>query len=125
MEKERPSAARGITSPIAKLGIVGLGAALAPLDIAVNVALPAITHHFALALGDVQWLVVCYVLVYGSLMLVCGKIGDLVGHRLIFRTGLVVTAVGCGACAVAPDWSLFLLARTVHAIGTAVALACP
>ena len=39
------------------LVIVGLGASLAPLDIAVNVALPAITGHFKLALGDVQWLV--------------------------------------------------------------------
>jgi len=63
--------------PAVGLAIVGLGASLAPLDIAVNVALPAITAHFRLALGDVQWLVICYVLVYGSLMLVCGKLGDL------------------------------------------------
>src|SRR4051794_27162872 len=124
MEQERPSAAQGLTSPIAKLGIVGLGASLAPLDITVNVALPAITDHFALALDDVQWLVICYVLVYGSLMLVCGKIGDLVGHRLIFRTGLVVSVVGCAACALAPDWPLFLLARTAQGVGTALALSC-
>ena len=74
------------------LAIVGLGASLAPLDIAVNVALPAITAHFRLALGDVQWLVICYVLVYGSLMLVCGKLGDLFGYRLIFRFGLLRAA---------------------------------
>ncbi len=124
METKRSSASPGMTSPIAKLGIVGLGASLAPLDIAVNVALPAITDHFALALGDVQWLVVCYVLVYGSLMLVCGKMGDLFGHRRIFRIGLVVSAAGCAACALAPDWPLFLLARTVQGVGTALALAC-
>ena len=59
-----------------------MGASLAPLDIAVNVALPAISGHFGLALVDVQWIVICYVLVYGSLMLVCGKLGDLFGHRL-------------------------------------------
>jgi EmrB/QacA subfamily drug resistance transporter len=113
-----------MTSPIAKLAIVGLGASPGPLDIAVNVALPAITDHFALALANVQWLVVCYVLVYGSLMLVCGKLGDLAGHRLIFRIGLVVTAVGCTACALAPDWPLFLSARTLQGIGTALALSC-
>ena len=84
--------------PAAGLAIVGLGASLAPLDIAVNIALPAITAHFGLALGDVQWLVICYVLVYGSLMLVCGKLGDLFGHRLIFRIGLAISAVGCAAC---------------------------
>jgi MFS family permease len=124
MEQERAVGARGMLPPIARLGIVALGASPAPLDNAVNVALPAMTRHFGLALADVQWLVVCYVLVFGSLMLVCGKIGDLVGHRLIFRSGLVVTALGCAACAIAPDWSLFLFARTVQGIGAALALSC-
>ena len=110
--------------PVLGLVIVGLGASLAPLDIAVNVALPAITAHFRLALGDVQWLVICYVLVYGSLMLVCGKLGDLFGYRLIFRIGLAVSAVGCAACAMAPDWPLFLWARASQGIGTALALSC-
>jgi MFS family permease len=110
--------------PAAGLIIVGLGASLAPLDIAVNVALPAITSHFRLALTDVQWLVICYVLVYGSLMLVCGKLGDLFGHRLIFRIGLGVSALGCAACAAAPDWPLFLWARASQGIGTALALSC-
>ncbi len=110
--------------PALGLVIVGLGASLAPLDIAVNVALPAITSHFRLALGDVQWLVICYVLVYGSLMLVCGKLGDLFGHRLIFRIGLAISAVGCAACAAAPDWPLFLWARAAQGIGTALALSC-
>jgi MFS family permease len=113
-----------MTRPLVGLSIVGLGASLAPLDIAVNVALPAITAHFRLALGDVQWLVICYVLVYGSLMLVCGKLGDLFGYRLIFRIGLAVSAVGCAACAMAPDWPLFLWARASQGIGTALALSC-
>jgi MFS family permease len=110
--------------PMLGLAIVGLGASLAPLDIAVNVALPAITSHFGLALGDVQWLVICYVLVYGSLMLVCGKLGDLFGHRLIFRIGLVISAIGCAACAAAPDWHSFLWARAGQGVGTALALSC-
>jgi len=110
--------------PAFGLAIVGLGASLAPLDIAVNVALPAITAHFKVALGDAQWLVICYVLVYGSLMLVCGKLGDLFGHRLIFRIGLAISALGCAACAAAPDWSLFLWARGVQGVGTALALSC-
>jgi MFS family permease len=110
--------------PALGLVVVGLGASLAPLDIAVNVALPAITSHFKLALGDVQWLVICYVLVYGSLMLVCGKLGDLFGHRLIFRLGLLLSAFGCAACAAAPDWPLFLWARAGQGVGTALALSC-
>jgi len=126
--QERSLAPLGMTPsgirPAFGLIIVGLGASLAPLDIAVNVALPAITSHFRLALGDVQWLVICYVLVYGSLMLVCGKLGDLFGYRLIFRIGLGVSALGCAACALAPDWPLFLWARASQGIGTALALSC-
>jgi len=110
--------------PILGLAIVGLGASLAPLDIAVNVALPAITGHFKLALADVQWLVICYVLVYGSLMLVAGKLGDLFGHRLVFQAGLAISAAGCAACAAAPDWPLFLWARAGQGVGTALALSC-
>jgi MFS family permease len=124
MGQERSLAALGMTPSGVRLIIVGLGASLAPLDIAVNVALPAITAHFRLALGDVQWLVICYVLVYGSLMLVCGKLGDLFGYRLIFRIGLGVSALGCAACAMAPDWPLFLWARASQGVGTALALSC-
>src|ERR1044072_318842 len=122
MEQARAFGARAMLSPIAKLCIVALGASPAPLDNAVNVALPAMTRHFGLALADVQWLGGCYVLGFGSLLLVWGEIGGLVGHRLIFRTGLVVTALGCAACAIAPDWPLFLFARTVQGIGPALAL---
>ena len=112
------------SGPLLRLSVVGLGASLAPLDIAVNVALPAITAHFRVPLADVQWLVICYVLVYGSLMLVCGKLGDLFGHRLIFQIGLVVSALGCAACAAAPSWPLFLWARASQGVGTALALSC-
>ena len=78
----------------------------------------------SLATSSSPWLVICYVLVYGSLMLVAGKLGDLFGHRLLFRLGLVVSAVGCAACAIAPDWPLFLWARAAQGIGTALALSC-
>jgi len=124
---QRPAAGlapAGGLAPAFGLVIVGLGASLAPLDIAVNVALPAITAHFRLQLADVQWLVICYVLVYGSLMLVCGKLGDLLGYRRIFRIGLAVSVVGCAACALAPDWPLFLWARAGQGVGTALAISC-
>jgi MFS family permease len=55
---------------------------------------------------------------------VCGKLGDLLGHRLIFRTGMLISAVGCAACAAAPDWPLFLWARAGQGIGTALAISC-
>jgi len=57
-------------------------------------------------------------------MLVCGKLGDLFGHRLIFRLGLALSVIGLTACALAPDWPLFLWARAGQGVGTALALSC-
>jgi MFS family permease len=48
----------------------------------------------------------------------------LFGYRLIFRIGLLLSAVGCAACAAAPSWPLFLWARSGQGIGTALALSC-
>ena len=105
-----------MTRPIFGLVIVGLGASLAPLDIAVNVALPAITAHFRLALGDVQWLVICYVLVYGSLMLVCGKLGDLFGRKPVLQAGLLLFTAASLAGGFATGGGVLLTARIVQGI---------
>ena len=67
---------------------VGLGTTIVPLDSSVNIAFPDITRSFGIPLDAIQWVVICYVLTYSSLMLVCGKLGDLFGHRRIFRIGL-------------------------------------
>jgi MFS family permease len=82
-------------SPTPYLGfaIVGCGAAIAPLDFAVNVAFPAMTEAFALATADIRWVAVCYVITYGSLMLFCGVLGDRLGHLRVFRWGLVLSAL--------------------------------
>src|SRR6185312_6604273 len=45
-------------------------------------------------------------------------------HRLIFRLGLLLSAFGCAACALAPTWPLFLWARAGQGVGTALALSC-
>jgi EmrB/QacA subfamily drug resistance transporter len=106
------------------LGVVLLGTALGPMDTAVNVAFPYITSAFGKPLDAIQWVVICYVLTYASLMLVCGKLGDLFGYRLIFVLGLIVSAIGLGACALATQYETLLLARFGQGIGTALVLSC-
>src|SRR5215467_9218827 len=61
--------------------IVSLGAAVGPLDSAVNIAFPAITAAFGIAVTTIQWVVICYVLTYASLLLGCGHLGDVIGHK--------------------------------------------
>ena len=91
--------------------VVCLGTIVAPLDTAVNIAFPSITRAFALEVEDIRWVVIAYVLTYASLMLIFGKLGDLLGYRHIFRLGLLVCAAGFVACSLAPTYGLLLLGR--------------
>src|ERR1700751_1937066 len=90
---------------------VGLGATLVWLDFAVNVAFPDIVRSFDLAIGDVQWIVIAYVLTYPSLMLIVGRIGDMLGHGRVFRLGLLWSAAALICCALAPSLPLLLPCR--------------
>src|SRR5690606_29473662 len=101
-----------------------LGASLAAMDLAVNVAFPAITAAFALETRAIRWVVVCYVLTYASLMLAFGRLGDRVGHRAVFRAGLGVSVAAYLLCAVAPTYPWLLAARVGQGIATALVLSC-
>lgn len=110
--------------PIAGLAVVGLGASLAAMDLAVNVAFPSITAAFALQTEEIRWLVGCYVLTYASLMLAFGKLGDRIGHRAIFRAGLALSIAAYAFCALAPSYGWLLAARVVQGVATALVLSC-
>jgi MFS family permease len=104
--------------------VVGLGTVVAPLDTAVNIAFPSMTQAFELGLNDIRWVVIAYVLTYASLMLVCGRLGDLLGYRPIFQLGLALSALGFVGCAIAPNYGLLLLGRMLQGIGIALTLSC-
>ena len=111
-------------TPWLGFAIVGCGAAIAPLDFAVNMAFPAMTEAFALATPDIRWVALCYVITYGSLMLFCGVLGDLLGHLRVFRWGLVLSALALAACAAAPSYGWLLAGRVLQGIGVALTLSC-
>jgi MFS family permease len=94
------------------------------MDLAVNVAFPSITAAFALETQAIRWVVVCYVLTYSSLLLAFGRLGDLVGHRRVFRAGLLLGVVAYALCALAPDFESLLAARIVQGVSTALVLSC-
>lgn len=110
--------------PLLGFAIVGCGAAIAPLDFAVNMAFPAMTEAFALATADIRWVAVCYVVTYGSLMLFCGVLGDRLGHLRVFRWGLALSALGLAACAAAPAYGGLLAGRVLQGVGVALTLSC-
>lgn len=104
--------------------MIGLGTATMQLDTAVNIAFPAITRGFDLSIGDIQWVVITYVLAYASLLLAMGRIGDSFGHAIVFRVGLLWSAASLLLVAVAPNYAAMLLFRCLQGIGAALVLSC-
>jgi len=109
---------------LAALLVVCLGTLAAPLDSAVNIAFPRITAAFDLPQSGIRWVIISYVLTYASLTLAFGKLGDLLGYRRVFVTGLVISAAGYAACSVAPEFALLLAGRVLQGVGAALTWSC-
>src|SRR3954471_14069013 len=107
-----------------QIAMIGLGTATTQLDTSVNIAFPAITRGFALGIGDIQWLVICYVLTYASLLLALGRIGDTVGHAVIYRAGLICSAVALLLVSCAPSYGAMLVFRGLQGVGAALVMSC-
>jgi MFS family permease len=107
-----------------QIAMIGLGTATAQLDTSVNIAFPAITSGFDLTIGDIQWVVICYVLTYASLLLVLGRIGDTIGHVTVYRAGLIWSAVGLLLVSYAPSYGAMLVFRCLQGVGAALVMSC-
>src|SRR3954454_4013198 len=64
----------------------------------VNVALPSIQDDLGFAQSKLAWLVNAYLIAFGGLLLLAGRLGDLVGRRRIFMVGLVVFTLASIVC---------------------------
>jgi MFS family permease len=105
-----------------RLFLVGLGTATVPLDTAVNIAFPDITRSFHLPLAMIQWVIICYVLTYASLMLAFGRAGDIFSHGAVFRAGLLWNSAAFVLCAAAPDYGWLLFCRFLQGIGAGLVI---
>ncbi|HTW70126.1 MAG TPA: MFS transporter [Acetobacteraceae bacterium] len=113
-----------VLPPALGVAVVLLGTLVVPFDSAVNVAFPAIIRAFALPIPAIQWVVIAYTLTYAALMLVFGRLGDMLGHRRVFLLGSACSAVAFLGCAAAPSYPLLLAARVAQGVGAALALSC-
>ncbi len=118
--------APGATARAERLTLIAciLGSSAAFLDATiVNVALPAIRASLHGGLTLQEWVVDAYLLTLGSLLLVGGSLGDVLGRRRIFALGVAGFGVASAACAIAPDPGLLIAARAMQ--GVAAALLVP
>lgn len=89
-------------------------------DFIVNVATPAIRVDLGATASDVQLIIGGYVLVYGLLLVLAGRLGDLYGHRRLFLAGSALFCLASLACGLAPDPALLIIFRVVQAIGASL-----
>src|ERR1035438_1127640 len=81
-----------------------LGSSMAMLDsTVVNVALPTIGKDLHTSLSGLQWTVTAYTLTLAGLILLGGSLGDRMGRRRIFVTGVVWFALSSALCGLSPD----------------------
>jgi len=86
----------------------------------VNVALPSIQEDLGFSQSNLAWVVNAYLIAFGGLLLLAGRLGDLIGQRRVFLAGLAVFTAASLACAVASSQAMLIGARFVQGVGGAL-----
>jgi EmrB/QacA subfamily drug resistance transporter len=89
----------------------------------VNIGLPSIARAFKTPLdGAVEWIIICYLVMIGGLLLTFGRLSDIIGRSPIWFAGLVVFTVGSAACGAARSLGQLIAARALQGLGGALIL---
>jgi EmrB/QacA subfamily drug resistance transporter len=86
----------------------------------VNVALPSIQTDLHFSQSNLAWVVNAYLIAFGGLLLLVGRLGDLIGRKRIFLVGLTVFTAASVLCGLASSQGLLIGARFVQGIGGAM-----
>jgi MFS family permease len=86
----------------------------------VNVALPSIQDDLDFSQASLAWVVNGYLITFGGLLLLAGRLGDLIGRRRIFLIGLIVFIAASMLCAVAQSQAMLIGARFLQGAGGAI-----
>jgi EmrB/QacA subfamily drug resistance transporter len=86
----------------------------------VNVALTDIKQSLHPSIPGLQWVVDAYLLVLASMLITSGALGDRVGRRKVFQTGLIVFALASFLCCLAPNMGFLIGFRALQAVGASM-----
>src|ERR687896_1164874 len=86
----------------------------------VNVALPSIQDDLGFSQSSLAWVVNAYLIAFGGLLLLAGRIGDLIGRRVVFLGGLAVFTTASLVCGLAQSQEVLVGARFVQGVGGAL-----
>ena len=105
----------------AALIVLCTGMLMIVLDLTVvNVALSSIQADLGFSDASLAWVVNAYMIAFGGLLLLAGRLGDLLGRRRIFLAGLAVFTVASLACGLAQNEATLVAARFVQGVGGAM-----
>jgi len=86
----------------------------------VNVALPSIRSDLGFTQSSLAWVVNAYLIAFGGVLLLAGRLGDLVGRRRVFLAGLAVFTAASLLCGLAIRPEMLVAARFVQGVGGAM-----
>jgi EmrB/QacA subfamily drug resistance transporter len=89
----------------------------------VNVALPTIQDDLDFSTTSLAWVVNAYLIAFGGLLLLAGRVGDLIGRKRVFLAGLTVFTIASLLCGVAQNQEMLIAARFVQGVGGAMTAA--
>ncbi|GAA1602855.1 DHA2 family efflux MFS transporter permease subunit [Kribbella sancticallisti] len=114
-------AAPGGRSRWLALYVLCAGMLMIVLDVTVvNVALPAIQDDLGFTSSSLAWVVNAYLIAFGGLLLLAGRLGDLLGRRTIFVAGLTLFTIASVWCGLAESQEMLVAARFVQGVGGAL-----
>src|SRR5215472_12458424 len=115
------AAVRPTRSPWAILIVVSLGFFMTLLDLTiVNIAIPNMITKLHASLDDILWVINAYALVLAVLVITAGRLGDLIGPRVMFSSGVAVFTAASAACGLAPSPGWLIGFRAVQGLGAAM-----
>jgi EmrB/QacA subfamily drug resistance transporter len=89
----------------------------------VNVALPAIQEDLGFSASGLAWVINAYLIAFGGLLLLAGRLGDLIGRRTLFLAGLAVFTLASLLCGLSGSPEMLIAARFVQGVGGALSSA--
>ncbi len=89
----------------------------------VNVALPAIQEDLGFTQAGLAWVINAYLIAFGGLLLLAGRLGDLIGRKRIFLIGLTTFTLASLLCGAAGSPEMLIFARFLQGVGGAMSTA--
>jgi EmrB/QacA subfamily drug resistance transporter len=108
------------------LAAIMLGSIMGPIDASiVNTVLPTISQSFGVGISVAQWVPMIYLLTISSLLLFYGRLGDILGYKRVYLSGLGGFVVASGLCGLSPAIPWLITFRAIQGLAAGMMMAVP